>query len=70
MTDYTPTTDDVRNSYVENSARARQLRGEQFDRWLRKVKAEAWDEAYYARAENMAREIWEDGDLLLNPYQD
>lgn len=65
MSDYTPTTNRVRNSYAndiasyptpanvfEADARADSAK-EEFDRWLaehaRKVKAEAWDEGHKHR---------------------
>ena len=41
MTDYTPTTEEVRNLIQGASA-------EEFERWLNEVKAEAWKEGYSA----------------------
>lgn len=53
MTDYTPTTDEVREEYVYGAQEV-DLDGQvvvsfdeadaRFDRWLASVKAEAWDE--------------------------
>ena len=41
MSDYTPTTEEVRNQWAcEPDEYA------EFDRWLASVKAEAWDEGY------------------------
>ena len=44
MSDYTPTTEEVRRSwerpYWEPS------RGKEFDRWLAEVKAQVWDDAW------------------------
>lgn len=52
MSEYTPTTDDVALAYIHAvngdtwvSGKARALQAE-FDRWLKQVKAEAWDEGY------------------------
>lgn len=49
MSDYTPTTEQVRNCYrkrwYEQSERQSVA---EFDRWLDSVRAEAWEEGYYA----------------------
>lgn len=58
MNDYTPNTDEVRETYVIALMRAHYLftagldlddqlaeAGEAFDRWLDQVRADAWDEA-------------------------
>ena len=42
MSDYIPTTEEVRSYYRGSSA----TRGEDFDRWLAEVKAEAWEEGW------------------------
>ena len=44
MSDYTPTTEEVRADYclLADVSRPRQL---QFDRWLAEVKREVWDDA-------------------------
>lgn len=44
MSDYTPSTGQARLHYVFSN-RWDPGRGESFDRWLRAVKAEAWNEA-------------------------
>lgn len=46
MSDYTPTTEDVRISYVcqRESIYGIHHDGAEFDRWLTEVKAEAWEE--------------------------
>ena len=51
MSDYTPTTEEVRNQYVFSASVIDETRfvdptqGEaEFDRWLAEVKAEAWEE--------------------------
>lgn len=50
MSDYTPTTEEVRNAYIEDEfgipREFHLLPG--FDRWLASVKAEAWDEGHHA----------------------
>jgi hypothetical protein len=49
MSEYTATTEEVREKYAEPWANARQRRfphSSQFDRWLASVKAEAWDEGH------------------------
>ena len=45
--DYTPSTDEVRNEYIDtaNPSWLDEEIGREFDRWLRAVKAEAWNEA-------------------------
>lgn len=53
--DYTPTTEEVRADYIYANPDGRDYydepfdAGPQFDRWLTKVKAEAWYEGYEAR---------------------
>ena len=52
MSDYTPTTEEVRNQYsgfsTSNSNHTGQvyLNFAEFDRWLAEVKAEAWQEGW------------------------
>ena len=64
MSDYTPTTDEVRDHYASYpGARFTPETAERFDRWLASVKAEAWDEG------------WEEGvswphGKLQNPYRE
>ena len=53
MTDYTPTTEEVRMYYrhPEGSKIAWYVSPDEFDRWLAEVKAEAWEEgAIWQRA--------------------
>ena len=47
MSDYTPTTEEVRDDYalLADASRPRHM---QFDRWLVEVKAQAWEEGYAA----------------------
>ena len=51
MTDYTPTTLEVANSWWENRCPSKDfdfddVYGQQFERWLMRVKFEAWEEGY------------------------
>lgn len=49
MTEYTPTTGQVRQLYANS------MDPEGFDRWLAQVKADAWDEGYLAHRQEMNR---------------
>ena len=69
MSEYTPTTEEVRADYclLADVSRPRQL---QFDRWLAEVKAQAWEEGNFAedigpdmRASNPYRHLTD------NPYR-
>ena len=82
MSEYTPTTDEVRAEYVQNRAirvPTTTAVASEFDRWLaahdREVKAEAFDEGWVDRAN---REPWVYGKRTndappppssLNPYR-
>lgn len=55
MSEYTPTTDEVRDSYRYSNQRpdiCGKDFGIEFDRWLEAVKAQAWDEGHSAGEEN------------------
>ena len=66
MTDYTPTTEEVR-SYFRGSSFSR---GEQFDRWLAEVKAQAWEEGSDAYILKITGHSTNGGFLRLdNPYR-
>jgi hypothetical protein len=82
MSEYTPTTDDVRECYQCQLVKGdndfyifadKEKSNAEFDRWLAKVKAEAWDEgAVYAAIECSAiddeTQPWiADGE---NPYRE
>lgn len=62
MTDYTPTTEEVRADYclLADVSRPRQL---QFDRWLFEMQEDAWDRGYQAGVVDFAAEGTE------NPYR-
>lgn len=73
MTDYMPTTDDVRDAYqgrlVKTGPSSYELVDEkqadaEFDRWLDEVKAQAWEEGWM-RCVSMS----EDSELSANPYR-
>lgn len=64
MSDYTPTTDQVRANSVYAIARAGEKSS--FDRWLDAVKAEVWDAAYQAGAEDT---LASPRDARENPYR-
>jgi hypothetical protein len=46
MNDYTPTTEKVRHDYPRDYTKSIQAEFAEFDRWLAKVKAEAWAEGW------------------------
>jgi hypothetical protein len=56
VSDYTPTTEQVRDS-----VRPWHYTLEQFDRWLAEVKAQAWEEGYNAK--------WVETYFYDNPYR-
>lgn len=66
MSDYTPTTADVRGAYATHQgARYRgrkylDLRSAEFDRWLEQVRAEAWDEGHESAALRIPEGVWHD----------
>ena len=71
MNEYVPITDDVALAYIHAangdtwvSGKARALQ-EEFDRWLKQIKAEAWDEGKEYGERRANREI----PFQLNPYR-
>lgn len=71
MTDYTPTTEEVRQQWgwnypdYDNEDVA-------FDRWLAEVKAEAWSEGFDAGERDVFehdRTGWDDSPCIPNPYK-
>lgn len=54
MTDYTPTTEEVRGLYSMGNPEEIF----EFDRWLAEVKAQAWQDGWYAK------------DTDVNPYRE
>lgn len=69
MSDYTPTTEEVRNQYSglstahSNHAGQVYINFAEFDRWLAEVKAQAWEEGYDSGAERNYM------DSPSNPYR-
>lgn len=79
---YTPTTEEVRSQYQERGNLGwllnvapynfdKQAMRDEFDRWLRTVKADAWEEGVAAvEAYGMSIANYEqDEELLVNPYE-
>ena len=75
MSDYTPTTEQVRAIYADESGWTPLFYkpgtwGEQFDRWLVSVKAEAWDEGViFQQTENGIPFAHVADELHANPYR-
>jgi hypothetical protein len=49
VSDYTPTTGDVRARYVRDHGAHFVSDWAEFDRWLAEVKAQAWEEGFHAK---------------------
>lgn len=76
MSDWTPSTEQVRSHYVFNQSNQWDPeRGEAFDRWLaeheRQVAEKAWDEGRESVAADMVRPLDESGmrHSSTNPYR-
>lgn len=56
MSEYTPTTEEVRRAVYDQYDEGwdRQVARDSFDRWLRSVKAEAWAEGHAQAIANIA----------------
>ena len=70
MSDYTPTTQEVRTSYgaaVTFPTMSLPERRRAFDRWLGQVRAEAWDEGHDAGQHN--EHEYRPGRAMTNPYR-
>jgi len=76
MSDYTPTTDDVREDFAfpwsPDQIGDKQARLEAFDRWLANLKADVWDEGEEAGMKNQANwDGWRDTKPpITNPYRE
>ena len=74
MSDYTPPTPVIRGAYIQlhsgASWESKQPRLDEFNRWLNRVKAEAWDEGFDA-GERDAFDLNEnpDHECIPNPYR-
>ena len=66
MNDYTPSTDEIRHYWAVQGVKRAPRRAErsvEFDRWLAKIKAEAWDEGFDAGVDHAIFK-----DFVFNPY--
>ena len=74
MTDYTPTTEQVREQYSREQpphiGTVSEKRVE-FDRWLDHVKYQAWEEGHEAAAMRVPEGVWHDTATPrpVNPYR-
>lgn len=71
MSEYTPTTDEVRASYSWDRVYGSDDRDEsriEFDRWLAQVKAEVWDEGFLLATRNNPNKPHPM--LSYNPYRE
>lgn len=82
MTEYTPTTEQIRDRYIQPQSQAEALHpdahyilSEEFGRWLNKVrteaKAEAWDEGYTSGHSRAMRRMSDEPNVppATNPYR-
>ena len=70
MSDYTPTTEEVRDGWVriineDGSPSMLRISPEDFDRWLAEVKAQVWEEAYMTGVSDVIA----DKGATMNPYR-
>lgn len=77
VSEYTPTTDEVRDawaSWTNAFSRGRGIGKDEFNRWLaahdRQVQAEAWDEGYSTGLDYMSQWLDGDEDEPENPYRE
>lgn len=71
MSDYTPTTEVIRDAVSfprERLGEPRPIKPEVFDRWLSQVKAEAWEEGHHAGQHNEHEH--RPGRAMANPYKE
>ena len=73
MSDYTPSTEEVRRQYafgVANETFSSWGDAEKwFDRWLAEVKAQAWQEGTHAMALELQYHFGENHKCVTNPYR-
>ena len=70
MSDYTPTTEVIRDAVSfprERLGEPRPIKPEAFHRWLEQVKAEAWEEGQNAGQHN--EHEYRPGRVMANPYR-
>ena len=75
MSDYTPTTQEVRTSYgaaVTFPTMSLPERRRTFDRWLNEIRAEVWEEGHIAAAGRVPVGVWHDSAAPHpgNPYKE
>ena len=70
MTDYTPTTEEIRLRYSDSRHWGEELDA-QFDRWLAEVKAQAWEKGYDAglQRDQLSKSEFPYGTVNTNPYR-
>lgn len=70
MSDYTPSTDEVREVYADAGYHAEMGDlAEDFDHWLAKERAEAWDEGHRAGYQDRKSEGQFVRFVAVNPYR-
>jgi len=72
VSDYTPTTEDIRAGWEYATAVIGDEGTAQFDRWLAEVKAQVWEEGFDAGERDVhEHELthWDDSDCIQNPYR-
>ena len=62
MTDYTPSTEEVRNLFSWDNDEGEIVAKGGFDRWLAEVKADAWEEGWVSRNKYLSH--------FENPYRE
>ena len=62
MSEYIPTTEEVRNRYLSEVFPEDEA---EFDRWLAQIKAEAWDEGFDAGVDHSVH-----GNFVYNQYKE
>jgi hypothetical protein len=63
MSDYTPTTEEVRDAFCEAYPNHLSgLKSKEFNQWLAEVKAQAWDEGYVSSDDYYGNSV--------NPYRE
>ena len=71
MSEYTPTTEVIRHALAyprERLGEPRPIKTEAFDRWLNRIKADAWDEGHGDGQTN--EHEFRPGRKITNPYRE
>lgn len=71
MSDYTPTTEQVRDLYAlsDPAGKTWQVYEAEFDRWLQQVKAEAWEEGFADGVNHDLGDRENAPEIINNPYR-